>query len=94
MTLQGGFVLAASRERQRLKRASCKQFVKTIEGLESVPTPNFDYEGMHRNVTENSKILGEQTRRLNNTNNLKFPPKFSSKKPDILRQLSVQVSGE
>lgn len=47
-----------------------------------------------RNVTENSKILGEQTRRLNNTNNLQFPPKFSSKKPDILRQLSVQVSGE
>lgn len=37
--------------------------------------------------------LGEKTHRLKNTNNLKFPPEFSMKKPDILRQLSMQVVG-
>lgn len=38
----------------------CKQFVKMIEELANVHTPNFDYKSVHHNVTQNSNLAGEK----------------------------------
>ena len=72
-------ICIASWQNCKLEWSICKQSVEMIGELANVHTPNFDHRGIHHHVTQNNKKNGGK----NLLHNLKYSPKFSSKKQGI-----------